>query len=60
MVESEEAYFGISLWSPFLLEECQGNLLSSDNIPLDQSFSYEAFSHIQSIQARADPILPKT
>jgi hypothetical protein len=52
MAECEEARLGISLGSPFLFGDSQGNLFSSDSIPLDQVVSYEAFSHIQPLPAR--------
>jgi hypothetical protein len=52
MAECEEACLGISLGSPFLFGDSQGNLFSSDSIPLDQVVSYEAFSHIQPLLAR--------
>jgi len=52
MAECEKACWGISLGSPFLFGDSQGNLFSSDSIPLDQVFSYEAFSHIQPLLAR--------
>ena len=47
MAECEEACLGISLGSPFLFGDSQGNLFSSDSIPLDQVVSYEPVSHTQ-------------
>jgi hypothetical protein len=52
MAECEEAYLGISLRYPFLFEDSQGNLFSSDSILLDQVVFYEASSHIQPLLAR--------
>jgi hypothetical protein len=52
MAECEEACLGISSGSHFLFGDSQGNLFSSDSIPLDQVASYEAFSHIQPSLAR--------
>jgi hypothetical protein len=46
MAECEEACLGISSGSPLLFEENQGNLSSSDSIPLDQAVFYEVFSRI--------------
>jgi hypothetical protein len=47
MAECEEACLGTSSGSPFLFGDSQGNLSSSDSIPLDQVVSSEAFSYIQ-------------
>jgi hypothetical protein len=52
MAEYEEACLGISSGPPFLFGDSQGNLFSSDSIPLDQVVFYEAFSHIQPSLAR--------
>jgi len=52
MAECEGACLGISLGSPLLFWDSQGNLFSSDSIPLDQVAAYEAFSHIQPLLAR--------
>jgi hypothetical protein len=52
MAECKEACLGISLGSPFLFGDSQGNLFSSDSIPLDQIVSYDAFSHIQPLPVR--------
>jgi hypothetical protein len=49
MAECEEACSGISLGSPFLFEDSQSNLFSSDSTLFDRVVSYEAFSHIQSL-----------
>jgi hypothetical protein len=47
MAECEEACLGISSGSPFLFGDSQGNLFSSDSIPLDSVVSYEPVSHTQ-------------
>ena len=52
MAECEEACRGISSGSPFPFGDSQGNLFSSDSIPLSQVVSYEAFSHVQPLLAR--------
>jgi len=46
MAVCEAACLGISSGSSFFFGENQGNLSSSDNIPLDQAVSYEVFSRI--------------
>jgi len=52
MAECGEACLGMSSGSPFLFGDSQGNLFSSDSVPLDRVVSYEAFSHIQPLLAR--------